>query len=313
MAQLLSPDAIDFGAWMRSTEIEVRVHKASAFLVELEAEFAERPPNARRPEMFSTKMRGVLEFRPSEITAWAGYSGHRKSTFTGQVALDLCVQRERVLLMSPEMKPQTTLARMARQAAGVARPSTTILRHFSAWTDGRLWMFDHLGRIAPEQCLAVCRYFAAELGGTQVVIDSLMMICKSEDTMDEQKQFTTDLVRIAQETGLHVHLVAHCRKPASGAEDRRPTKYDLRGSAAITDQAHNVCVIWSNKAKAAKLTANPHDEEALALPDAVVSVEKQRNGAFEGPLKLWFDEASFRFVDDRITSVQPYALIRAEP
>ena len=67
----------------------------------------------------------------------------------------------------------------------------------------------------------MCRYFAEELGGSHVVIDSMMMVCASEEHLDEQKQFVTDLVRLSQETGLHVHLVTHCRKPQGGDESRR--------------------------------------------------------------------------------------------
>lgn len=309
MAEILSADTIDFESYLRKTDVSVKVHKASSFLGDLTTEFAERVYGARQPEMFSTKLRGVIEFRPGELTAWAGFSGHRKSMFTGQVVLDLCVQRERALMMSMEMKPSKTLARMARQAAGLRQPDVGWLRTFSQWTDGRLWLFDHVGRITPDQCIAVCRYFADELKGAQVVIDSMMMVCRSEESLDEQKQFVTDLVRIAQETGLHVHLVTHCRKPQAGSDDKRPTKYDLRGSAAISDQAHNVVTIWANKPKRAKIEKNPHDEDAMNEPDAVIAVEKQRNGVWEGACKLWFDERSLRFMDDRISQVEPYVLM----
>jgi twinkle protein len=248
-----------------------------------------------------------LEFRPGEVTVWAGYNGHRKSMFTGQVALDLCVSQERVLMASFEMTPARTLARMARQAFAFSRPAASRLEAFSSWTDGRLWLFDHLGRITPDQCLAVVRYFAEELQGTQIFIDSMMMVCASEESLDEQKQFTTDIVRAAQEYGVHVHLIAHCRKPQAG-EDKPPTKYDLRGSAAISDQAHNVCMVWANKPKKAKQEAGVYDLQLGEEPDALVSVEKQRNGAWEGRIKLWFSEDCFRFTDSRTEPVEPYAL-----
>jgi twinkle protein len=305
MAQVI-PDSIDFGAYLRQTECSAKVKPASSFADELLAEFSQERRESE-PEMFSTKLRGLIRFRPGEVTAWAGYNGHRKSMFVGQAALDLCVQREPVLIMSMEMSPARTLARMARQAAAVAKPSSPFLSAFSTWTDGRLWLFDHMGRLAPDQCIAVCRYFAQEQRGRHVVIDSMMMVCASEEHMDEQKQFVTDVVRVAQETGLHIHLVAHCRKPQRG-EDEPPSKYDLRGSAAISDQCPNVVTIWANKAKKAKLEQNPQDVEAQQQPDALVTVEKQRNGEWEGRVKLWFDSASFRFCDDRATSVEPYVL-----
>jgi len=301
----LIPDDIDWTAYARQTEARVKVKAASSF--DLQAEFAPRDPKVRVAEMWSTKLRDRIEFRPAELTCWAGYNGHRKSMFLGQVMLDLIHAHYRVLLASFEMAPSRTLARMAKQALAHIRPRGEPLDAFSRWTDGRLWIFDHMGRIEPETCLAVCRYFADELKGQHVVIDSMMMVCASEESMDEQKQFVTDLVRLAQETGLHIHLVTHCRKPQSG-EERPPTKYDLRGSAAISDQAHNVITVWANREKAAALQVNPHDTVAQAKPDARVSVEKQRNGDWEGAVGLWFDPSSLRFCDDRSSKLEPYPL-----
>lgn len=301
------PPSIDLSQYMSGTFESAKVREASSFKADLLHLLApaieERPPTMR-----STKLCGRLEFRPGEVTVYAGYNGHRKSMWTGQVALDLCDSGQRVLLVSLEMMPARTLTRMLRQASVTAKPSKEDIDIFTRWTDSRLWIFDHMGRISPETCLAVCRYFASELKGNHVVIDSMMMVCASEESLDEQKQFTTDLVRMSQETGLHVHLVAHCRKPQTG-EEKRPSKYDLRGSAAISDQAHNVLTVWANKDKARKLKQNAYDEAALNEPDAVVSVEKQRNGEFEGALKLWWHAPSMRFCDDRLSSVMPYGFL----
>ncbi len=297
------PDSINLDAYMRAADdIRVTVRPASDFRSKLHAVFAPRDPSAKRPEMFSTKLRHVIEFRPGEVTVWAGYNGHRKSIFAGQVALDLLVQRQNVLVASFEMEPADTLGRMARQALAQASPSPQALDEFLAWTGDRLSVFDHLGTITPERALAVCRYFAEELKGQHVFIDSMMMVCASEEHLDEQKQFMTRLVRFAIETGLHVHLIAHCRKPQTG-EDKPPTKYDLRGSASISDQAHNVITVWANKAKKGRADQDVTD------PDAFITVEKQRNGRFEGRAKMWFDEMTFRFCDDGVAPVVPYAAL----
>jgi len=304
MAQTL-PDDFDFNAYMRETDARVKIRAASSFADQLAAKFLPRDPEARQPRMISTKLGQRLEFRPGEVTAWAGYNGHRKSMFTGQVAVDLCFQRERVLICSFEMAPADTLARMARQCFAVERPALLSLEKFNAWSDGRLWLFDHVGRVKPDQLMAVLRYFAEELKGTQVFIDSLMMVCASEESLDEQKQFVTDTVRAAQEFGLHIHLVAHCRKPASGDEARPPSKYDLRGSAAISDQCHNVVTVWANKPKAQELSKG--NMARSMEPDALVTVEKQRNGQWEGQVKLWFDEAALKFVNEQ-GPAEPYVL-----
>jgi twinkle protein len=303
----LIPDTIDLSAYIRTTDHAAKVRRASDFNAALAEEFEERS-RSHKAVMFSTKLRDVIQFRPGEVTAWGGFNGHRKSMFTSQVALDLCAQSERTLVASFEMVPAKTLKRMVMQATAVSKPAAATLEAFSRWTDGRLWLFDHLGRINPEQCIAVCNYFAQEHKGRHVFIDSMMMVCASEESMDEQKQFVTDVCRLAQETGLHVHLVVHCRKPASGDESKPPSKYDVRGSAAISDQVSNVITVWQNKPKKAALEQFPHDEAEMAKPDALVTIEKQRNGEYEGRMKLWFHEPSLRFCDDRTSNVEPYQL-----
>jgi twinkle protein len=305
MARLIEEDDIDFAAYEGATEAKVKVRPASAWADDLRKQFEVQQRGNAEPCMSSTKLRTALHFRPGEVTAWAGFNGHRKSMFAGQVALDLVASDQRVLVASFEMSPERTLARMARQAAARRYPSPAWCDVFARWTDGRLWLFDHMGRVSPSQCTAVCRYFAEELRGQHVFIDSMMMVCASEESMDEQKQFITDLCRLAQETALHVHLITHCRKPQHG-EDRPPTKYDIRGAAAISDQVSNVVTVWMNKAKRKALERNAGDEAAIAEPDALIGVEKQRNGVWEGSVKLWFDELSLRFVDRQEAAVEAY-------
>jgi twinkle protein len=311
MAQLLRPDSIDFAAYEAATAASHKVRHAAEFLDDVRDEFRDREPGQRHPAMTSTKAGRFIEFRPGEVTAWSGFNGHRKSMFTSQVALDLCSAEQRTLIASLEMNPGKTLARMARQAAGTGRPDDRWLSAFSAWTRDRLWLFDHLGRVSPDLMIGLCRYFAEELSGRQVFIDSMMMVCASEDHLDEQKQFVTDLCRVAQETGLHVHLVTHARKPQSGSEERPPSKYDIRGSAAISDQVANVVTVWQDKRKKSELERNPMAEEWLVKPDALVTVEKQRNGDWEGRMQMWFHGPSLRFCDDRQSPVEPYQLARS--
>ena len=308
MGRLLSPDEIDFAAHMRSTDCSVRVRRASDFKLDLLDAFKPRPKGYRAPSMFSSELGRRLEHRPGEVTVWAGYSAHRKSTFLGQVKAELCMQGLRCLSCSYEMLPHQTLARMARQVCGGNELAPSTLSRFSQWTDGKLWLFDHMGRIKPAQQLAVLHYFAEELQGQHAFIDSMQFVCESEESIDEQKQFMTDLVRMAIETGLHIHLVAHCRKPASGDESKPPTKHDIRGTAAIGDQAANIVTVWYDRARAVKLDRYPSDENELQKPAALVTVDKQRNGSWEGRLQYWQDEASMRFTDTRTSLIEPWQM-----
>ena len=306
MAQLI-PDSIDFSAYEHETEFKVKVRPASVFAEDLDAKFE---PGQRRksPAMSSTKLGNAIEFRPGEVTCWAGFNGHKKSMLTGQLALDLCAQQQRTLMVSLEMPPGETLARMCRQACAIDVPNRERRREFMRWTDDRLWLFDHVGRLTPHRCLAVLRYFASEIKGGHVFIDSFMKVVQSEESLDEQKQMVTDLCDVAKETRLHVHLIAHCRKPNGGSEDKPPTKYDIRGSGAISDQCHNVLLVWDNKAKRAESDKREPSPLVMGQPDAMVCIDKQRNGSVEGKFGLAFDHRSLRFCDSENAPVDPYPM-----
>lgn len=306
MANMIRDD-IDFRAYEESTEFKAKVRPANVFADELDAEFTPKV-GGRRVAMHSTKLRNAISFEPGEVTVWAGYNGHRKSTFTGQVTLDLIALAERTLVISLEMPPRKTLARMAKQAAAAEAPSAIARREFMAWTDNRLWLFDHVGRLTPRKCLAVCRYFADQLEGRHVFIDSFMKVCESEESMDEQKQLIGDICDLSKETGLHIHIVAHCRKPAGGAEDKPPTRYDVKGSGAIPDQAHNVILVFEDKVKRAEADKKEPRPEIMARPDAIVVIDKQRNGSVEGKFGMWIDYRSLRFVDHQSEPVNPYEM-----
>jgi twinkle protein len=52
------------------------------------------------------------------VTLYSGSNGGGKSLVTGQVAMGLIKQKQRVCIASFEMKPKRTLYRMLRQFAG---------------------------------------------------------------------------------------------------------------------------------------------------------------------------------------------------
>ena len=298
----------DLNSYIDEPEFHSNVRNASDFMREVIRDLDVNKEADTAPGLNIAKIQGLFHFQPGEVTVWAGYNGHRKSMMTSQAALNLAAQGERVLIVSLEMLPWRTMSRMTRQATGLAFPAPTEIENFNKWTDGKMWLFDHVGRIVPAKVLALCRYFADKFNGTHVFLDSWMMICGSEENMDEQKQFSTDLCRLAQATGLHVHVVAHCRKPPGQlTEKHEPTRYDIRGSASISDQAANTMIVWMNKAKFATLDTNPNNQKALQEPCAVLKCDKQRQGAWEGKVALWFDPSSLRFCDDRTSAVKPIA------
>lgn len=237
------------------------------------------------------KVEFSIQFRPGEVSLWLGINGHGKSMLLGQLMTGFMAQGDRACILSFEMKPVATLQRMCRQASMGSKPTIDFIRRFHGWTDNKLWMYDQQGTVKPDRVLSVIRYFADKLNGNHVVIDSLMKCGIAEDDYNGQKRFLDELTSIARDKQIHVHLVHHSRK--QGDENSPPGKMDAKGSGAITDQVDNCITVWRNKKKEAELQAGKGDENAV---DALMVVDKQRHGEWEGKIFLWFHKDSQQYV-----------------
>ena len=220
-------------------------------------------------------------------------NGHGKSLALGQAMVGFVCQREPVCIASFEMRPVVTLARIMRQTAGCRQPEREmVLGIHEVWSDW-LWLYDQQGQVHAEKIIAVMRYAAQELKVRHFVVDSLMKCGIAEDDFTAQKLFVDAITTIARDSGMHIHLVAHSRKAKD--ETTPPGKMDVKGSGSITDQVDNVVVVWRNKAKEQAMQAGGSFQPNE--PDALLIVDKQRNGEFEGKVGLWFDQESLQFTE----------------
>lgn len=302
MANVIKPDDIDFAAYIRETEAKQKVRPAAEYIEELvDSLFSgKKEPGAFMPW---DKTHGLFKFRPGEVTLWAGINGHGKSLVTGQVALSLMGQLERVCIASFEMKPRKTLERMARQWAAMTptgehdtpemiEMARDTYRQFGGWTDRKLWLYDQQGTVDADTVLGVARYCAKELRIGHIFIDSLMKCVKGEDDYNGQKEFVDELCSLARDCDIHIHLIHHIKKLAS--EEQQPGKFDAKGSGSISDQVDNFLVVWRNKKK--EKDQQTSRMPAADEPDALVICDKQRNGEWEGKVGLWFDRDSQQFL-----------------
>ena len=140
--------------------------------------------------------------------------------------------------------------------------------------------------------LAVLRYCAEQIKADHFVIDSLMKCGIAEDDYTGQKHFIDQLCAIGRDSGMHIHLVAHSRKAKD--EYSPPGKMDVKGTGSITDQVDNVITVWRNKAKEKSLQEGKTVKDGE--PDALLICDKQRNGEWEGQIKLWFDRNSMQYL-----------------
>ena len=304
MAFLITEDEIDFATYEQETDAHEKVKPAAMWVQEL-IDRIRNPVKEPRAVMPWRKTHRMVAFRPGEVTVWGGANGNGKSLVTGQIALSLCAQGEKVCIASFEMKPAKTLERMGRQFSGfnaedpafagsaeAMQSLIDVYEQFRDWTDNRLWLYDQQGTVTAKRVAAVVRYCAKERGITHFFVDSLMKCVASEDDYNGQKLFVDELTAIARDHGIHIHLVHHIRKPAD--ENHKPSKYDYKGTGAITDQVDNVISVWRNKAKEKEREQGKPVKDAD--PDALLICDKQRNGEWEGSIGLWFDRNSMQYV-----------------
>jgi twinkle protein len=300
--QLLKADDIDFNAYLKETEAAVKVREAAVYLDEIVQDtisgVKENPillPWAKTHQDFS--------YRPGEVTLYAGSNGGGKSLITGQIALGLIKQGQKVCIASFEMKPKRSLERMLRQFSGenIHKPRfmekdkyiSGLVNRLKMFSNQHLWFYDQQGTTSAAQVIAVSRYCAKELGVTHVFIDSLMKCVQGEDDYNGQKWFIDELCALARDHNIHVHLIHHIRKLAN--EEATPNKHDVKGTGAIADQVDNVFLVWRNKKKEHQMSAGAAVDPMTS--DAMLMCEKQRNGETEEWYSLWFHKESQQFVE----------------
>ena len=279
----------------------------------------------RRPEDFIDGLMNIVEgrlegvpfclgkelrFRDGELTIWAGENGVGKSLLMGELALQFVAAHQRTLIMSFEMTPARTLFRMLRQCYG-RRPVPSEERWIDKWLhwlgDNGLMLTKTQSSISADSIIGITKVAATELGCRHIIIDNLMKVVAGEDDLNAQKGFITELCRLAQDTQCHIHLVAHLKKPNDKIAFE-PSRYLIRGSSAISDQADNVVLVWRNKAKDNARGEDRSIDPARDSnePDTYLRVDKQRNGEWMGKIGLWYDARSQALCTDAFRAVPDF-------
>lgn len=248
-----------------------------------------------------SKFNGNFDIRFGELTVLNGINGHGKSQGAGHIVISAIAQGYRACIASMELRPAILLEKLTKQAAGLALPSRPYVNKIvTQFFHDSLWIFECVGTAKSERILEVFRYARKRYGIRVFVIDSLMKCGFAEDDYNGQKRFIETLCDFKNEMDCHVILITHSKKKDD--ERTRINKFDVKGTGAITDLADNVVNWFRNKQKERLVSgddpagASMDDASIEAMPDAIVSVEKQRNGDWEGSIPLWFDRGSYQFL-----------------
>jgi twinkle protein len=290
-ANVLTEDDIDFSHYLAETDAAEKVRPATEYL---DAVMHALTPAYDTPQYPKLPFANAwVYFAPGEVTLWGGFNGSGKSAIQGQVMAGYALQGQKVCIASFEMKPDRTLARIARQVTSQQTPQRDLVERFLKKTEGSLWLYDQQGTVRPERMIAVIKHCAERLGCQHIVIDSLMKCVRGTDDYNGQKDFVDQLTACARDFKVHIHLVVHLKK--GDGDERMPTRMDISGTAAISDLVDNVLLVWRNKRKERQRESGKqiNDDD----PDSVLICDKNRNGEWEGRIKLWFDRDSLKFTD----------------
>jgi len=246
-----------------------------------------------------TPWRLPFRYRPGEVTVWQGYSGDGKTVCMGHTALNFALQGKKTCIASFEMKPKKTFKNMMRQLIGTSKPTRKFFDKALDWMDQWFFAFNRVGGATISETLALFEYVAKKYGVQHFFIDSLMRIDDvNEEEAQTSKQLMNWLQAFAKKFDVHVHLVAHSRKPDSRhpASKNPPMKHSVSGSKSLTDNADNVVCVWRNREKSeamddARNSGNAEElEKWEAVHDARFLIQKCReDGSQEGSKYLFFD------------------------
>ena len=206
-----------------------------------------------------------LRLYPCGVTIWSGFPGAGKTTLLRQLACHLLQRDQGVFFASLEEHPRHLLVRLAATAAGSEFPNAHQVQWFIDAYGERLRIWAKVGLVKHRNLLAVTRKLA-ETGTTHAIIDSLMKLDISSQDFEGQRVFANLLAATAQQTRMHIHLVAHPKKPPQADQD--PDINDVGGAKEIGGIADNVVFVRRKDAG---------DPLAKATGMQIV-VRKQRHG-----------------------------------
>lgn len=200
----------------------------------------------------------VLDFyiggiRTGEVTVTSGMTGHGKTTFAEALITNICEDLP-ALIVSPEMSEVDILMKLASSFHG--RQVTTseqidqfaeaigdriqIAKVFDSWTERKKTSLI-------DRVFDLIEFSARNRGTKFVLLDHLHLFLNPAEQEGERfliDTFMKRCVHSAISNNIHIWLVVQPR--GLPANQRKVTIHDLKGSSAISQDAHNIVLIHRN-------------------------------------------------------------------
>lgn len=276
------------------------------FLIKDTSSFADAVVDYYYKEMNSGKSLGLSKMdqgfvaRPSELTLVTGISSHGKTQMLMQWINQLS-KDSKCLLMSMEMRPEISIARLTKIALGRnstgSPPTEKFIRDYCNEKKEQIYIYDQQQETTSADIFASLIYAKEVLDCKFAVIDSLMTVSdvgESDQGYNEQKKFINKLSVLCKALDIHIFLVAHLRKVTD--ELQAPDAQAIYGSSNIRNLTDNILMVYRNKLKEKwAMEGEKTEEELRGVPDCIVYIQKQRNFPYEGKFNFYFNKHSLTY------------------
>lgn len=203
---------------------------------------------------------------PGGVTIWSGYPGAGKTTLIRQTVCHLMRDGHGVFFASLEEDPKDVLVRLVQSAAGTMMPTREHGEAFGRLYGGKVKVWGVIGIAKHRKIVGAIQQLAAQ-GMTHAFIDSLMCLDIDNNDWELQRQFANLLAATARAHKIHIHLVAHPRKPVQGNQEIDLS--DVAGAREIGGVADNVIFVRRGERQ---------DDGGVSVPMRV-AIKKQRHGS----------------------------------
>ena len=189
----------------------------------------------------------LMGMRGGELVTLTAGTGTGKSSVTRELAYYLLNQGERVGYIALEESCERTAEHIMGLYMNIPPfrwhqhdiSNETKKESFDATVgSGRMVLYDHWGSIDPSNLLNRIRYMAKAMDCKFIFLDHLSIVVSALESGDERRMIDNTMTRLrslVEETGVHLVLVSHLRRPEgkSHEEGGNTSLAQLRGSHAI--------------------------------------------------------------------------------
>lgn len=252
------------------------------------------------------------------VTIWTGINGSGKSTFINQEVLQAVDECFGTVLLTGELPNWLTRYWLELQAAGPKyvkskydeirdRESFYVEKEqkekIRDWLSGNmLKLYDSFESLKVDDIKQTFWDAARRYGIRNFVVDNLMIVnyeANYQEKWNKQSEFVSAMKDFAKNYNVHVHIVAHPRKP----RDKVVTKDDIAGLSEITNRVDNVIGIHRVKDKNKKILGLNKNTDV----ENVLEIFKNRiYGQQDILIKLGFDKKSKRFNQKGINEIKKF-------